>query len=528
MATALTRKDFVSDQEVRWCPGCGDYAILAQVQKIMPELGVARENTVFISGIGCSSRFPYYMNTYGFHTIHGRAPAVATGLKVTRPELDVWVVTGDGDGLSIGGNHLIHVLRRNVDLKILLFNNQIYGLTKGQYSPTSEVGKVTKSTPAGSVDFPFNPITVALGAHATFVARTIDVEQKHLGEMLKRGHAHRGASFVEILQNCNIFNDDAFNDVSDKTIKADHQLVLREWQAAHLRQEPRQRHPHERDASRGGAARQWREREAIIVVHDESNLALAFMLGNFEPPMPTPIGVFYCVAASDLRRRDEQAARRGARQDGRRRSAKAAAPGRYLDGQLANNPCFDSKGPEDEPSGSFSIWRLSQSASAAPRKLDSRPSGRAQVALLITLFELAFDHALFGFRDRAGAGEHVAGDGDSAVLPSKPDHARARPGPVGDRLVEEAPVQMGLHQDVRVAFGGRVGFVEVNSMRVPGHRTEAEELNGGRPLDQRRERDAGLYVLEAKLMTMHGRALSGQRAMKVSRQVTSGRSAASR
>ena len=226
MATALNRKDFVSDQEVRWCPGCGDYAILAAVQKTMPEFGIAPENTVFISGIGCSSRFPYYMNTYGFHTIHGRAPAFATGLKISRPDLDVWVVTGDGDGLSIGGNHLIHVLRRNVDLKILLFNNQIYGLTKGQYSPTSEVGKVTKSTPAGSVDFPFNPITVALGTHATFVARTIDVEQKHLGEMLKRAHAHRGASFVEILQNCNIFNDGAFNDVSDKALKADHQLIL--------------------------------------------------------------------------------------------------------------------------------------------------------------------------------------------------------------------------------------------------------------------------------------------------------------
>src|ERR1700723_4819804 len=185
MATALNRKDFVSDQEVRWCPGCGDYAILAAVQKTMPEFGPAPENIVFISGIGCSSRFPYYMNTYGFHTIHGRAPALATGLKVSRPDLDVWVVTGDGDGLSIGGNHLIHCLRRNVDLKILLFNNKIYGLTKGQYSPTSELGKATKSTPAGSVDFPFNPITVALGVNATFVARTVDVEVKHLGDMLR-------------------------------------------------------------------------------------------------------------------------------------------------------------------------------------------------------------------------------------------------------------------------------------------------------------------------------------------------------
>jgi 2-oxoglutarate/2-oxoacid ferredoxin oxidoreductase subunit beta len=295
MASALTRKDFISDQEVRWCPGCGDYAILAQVQKVMPELGVPREKTVFISGIGCSSRFPYYMNTYGFHTIHGRAPAIATGLKVTRPELDVWVVTGDGDGLSIGGNHLIHVLRRNVDLKILLFNNRIYGLTKGQYSPTSEVGKVTKSTPAGSVDFPFNPITVALGAHASFVARTIDVEQKHLGETLKRAHQHRGSSFMEILQNCNIFNDDAFKEVSDKTIKSEHQLVMEHGKPLIF------------GKNRDKGIRMNGMRPEVVqlgngigdkdlVVHDETNLSLAFMLGNFEPPMPTPVGVFYCVS----------------------------------------------------------------------------------------------------------------------------------------------------------------------------------------------------------------------------------------
>jgi 2-oxoglutarate ferredoxin oxidoreductase subunit beta len=296
MATALTRKDFVSDQEVRWCPGCGDYAILAQVQKTMPEFGIAPHNTVFISGIGCSSRFPYYMNTYGFHTIHGRAPALATGLKVTRPDLDVWVVTGDGDGLSIGGNHLIHALRRNIDLKILLFNNRIYGLTKGQYSPTSEVGKVTKSTPAGSVDFPFNPITVALGAHATFVARTIDVEQKHLGEMLKRAHSHRGASFLEILQNCNIFNDGAFNDVSDKAIKAEHQLILEHGKPLIFGKDRNKgikmngMRPEVVTLGENGVS------EKDIVVHDESNLSLAFMLGNFEAPMPTPVGVFYAVS----------------------------------------------------------------------------------------------------------------------------------------------------------------------------------------------------------------------------------------
>src|SRR5262244_2274349 len=215
----LTKKDFISDQEVRWCPGCGDYAILAQVQKIMPDLGIRRENMVFVSGIGCSSRFPYYVNTYGVHGIHGRAPAIASGLKMTRPELSVWVVTGDGDGLSIGGNHLIHAIRRNIDLKILLFNNRIYGLTKGQYSPTSELGKKTKSTPFGSVDYPFNPLSVALGAEATFVARTIDVEAKHLQDIVRRAHEHKGTSFVEILQNCNIFNDGAFNDLTEKDIK---------------------------------------------------------------------------------------------------------------------------------------------------------------------------------------------------------------------------------------------------------------------------------------------------------------------
>jgi 2-oxoglutarate ferredoxin oxidoreductase subunit beta len=294
MATALTRKDFISDQEVRWCPGCGDYAILAQVQKTMPELGIPRENIVFISGIGCSSRFPYYMNTYGFHTIHGRAPAIATGLKVTRPELDVWVVTGDGDALSIGGNHFIHVLRRNVDLKILHFNNKIYGLTKGQYSPTSEVGKVTKSTPMGSVDFPFNPLSLGLGAHSSFVARSIDVEQKHLGEMLKRAHAHRGSAFIEILQNCNIFNDGAFNDVSDKAIKAEHQLILEDGKPLIFgknRDKGIRMNGMRPEVVKLGA--EFSEKD--LVVHDETNFASAFMLANFEPPMPTPVGVFYAV-----------------------------------------------------------------------------------------------------------------------------------------------------------------------------------------------------------------------------------------
>ena len=216
-----TAKDFTSDQEVRWCPGCGDYAVLAAVRSFLPTLGIRRENTVFVSGIGCSSRFPYYLNTYGMHSIHGRAPAIATGLAVSRPDLSVWVVTGDGDALSIGGNHLIHALRRNVNLTILLFNNRIYGLTKGQYSPTSEAGKVTKSTPMGSLDHPFNPVSLALGAEATFVARTIDSDRKHLTTVLSAAAAHRGTSLVEIYQNCPIFNDGAFDSLKDRDTAVD-------------------------------------------------------------------------------------------------------------------------------------------------------------------------------------------------------------------------------------------------------------------------------------------------------------------
>ncbi|MES9539095.1 thiamine pyrophosphate-dependent enzyme [Actinomadura sp. NPDC000600] len=216
-----TMKDFKTDQEVRWCPGCGDYAILAAVQSFLPELGLRRENITFISGIGCSSRFPYYMNTYGFHSIHGRAPAIATGLATSRPDLSVWVVTGDGDSLSIGGNHLIHALRRNVNLKILLFNNRIYGLTKGQYSPTSELGKITKSTPMGSLDAPFNPLSLAIGAEGSFVARTIDSDRKHLQSVLRAAAQHRGTALVEIYQNCNIFNDGAFDPLKDAAVRDD-------------------------------------------------------------------------------------------------------------------------------------------------------------------------------------------------------------------------------------------------------------------------------------------------------------------
>jgi 2-oxoglutarate ferredoxin oxidoreductase subunit beta len=222
----LTKKDYQSDQDVRWCPGCGDYAILAQVQKVFADLVSDRDNTLFGSGIGCSSRFPYYMNTYGVHSIHGRAPALATGLKVSRPDLNVWVITGDGDALSIGGNHLIHCIRRNVDLKIILFNNRIYGLTKGQYSPTSELGKRGPSSPMGSADNPFNPLTVAIGAGASFVARCVDTDVKQLQETLRRAAAHKGTAFVEIYQNCNVFNDLVFINVTGKDVKADRQLLL--------------------------------------------------------------------------------------------------------------------------------------------------------------------------------------------------------------------------------------------------------------------------------------------------------------
>lgn len=291
----LTRKDFVSDQEVRWCPGCGDYAILAQVQKVMPELGVPRENIVFVSGIGCSSRFPYYMNTYGFHSIHGRAPAIASGLKAFRPDLSVWVATGDGDALSIGGNHFIHVLRRNLDLNILLFNNRIYGLTKGQYSPTSEQGKITKSTPFGSVDHPFNPVSVALGADGSFVARSIDVEAKHLQDLIRRAYEHRGTALIEIMQNCNIFNDGAFASLTDKDTKADHQLILEHGKPLVFgknRDKGVRLRGHALEVVQLGNGIS----ESDLVVHDETDSALGFMLSLIGPPQfPVPLGVFRTV-----------------------------------------------------------------------------------------------------------------------------------------------------------------------------------------------------------------------------------------
>jgi 2-oxoglutarate/2-oxoacid ferredoxin oxidoreductase subunit beta len=292
---ALTRKDLVTDQEVRWCPGCGDYSILAQVQRIMPSFGIPREKLVFVSGIGCSSRFPYYMETYGVHSIHGRAPAIATGIKSMRPELSVWLVTGDGDGLSIGGNHFIHVMRRNVDLKMLLFNNQIYGLTKGQYSPTSPLGKKAKSTPMGSVDYPLDPTSVALGANATFVARSIDVHANHLQEVLKRANAHKGTAFVEIYQNCNIFNDGAFDSLSDKATRPLHVLELEHGKPMRFG----------KDKERGiVVGRDLRPQvvdvsavtEHELLVHDETSELIALLLSRFTAPeFPVPIGVFRSV-----------------------------------------------------------------------------------------------------------------------------------------------------------------------------------------------------------------------------------------
>jgi 2-oxoglutarate ferredoxin oxidoreductase subunit beta len=289
----LSKADFVSDQNVRWCPGCGDYSILANVQKVMPEIGVPREKIVFISGIGCSSRFPYYMNTYGFHTIHGRAPAFATGLKVSRPDLSVWVVTGDGDGLSIGGNHLIHILRRNVDVNILLFNNRIYGLTKGQYSPTSELGKTTKSTPFGSVDFPLEPTRLALACGASFVARSLDVDPKGLQSILKAVPAHKGASFVEIYQNCNIFNDNAFEYMSDRAVREERMLKLEDGQPLVFG----------KNRDRGIRLDQLKPEvvtlgngisEEDLIVHDVGNAMEAELLSQLNyPDFPVPMGILY-------------------------------------------------------------------------------------------------------------------------------------------------------------------------------------------------------------------------------------------
>jgi 2-oxoglutarate ferredoxin oxidoreductase subunit beta len=294
-AVKLTRKDFQSDQEVRWCPGCGDYSILAAIQLMLPDLDVLPENLVFVSGIGCAARLPYYMNTYGVHSIHGRAPAVATGIALTRPDLKVWVITGDGDALSIGGNHLIHALRRNVNMTIVMFNNQIYGLTKGQYSPTSEIGKVTKSTPVGSIDQPFNPVSVALGAEASFVGRTHDMDRKHMTEVMRRAYEHKGAAFVELYQNCNVFNDGAFEGITAKEARAEMLIDLRHGEPVRFG----------KDGDKGVVINAYGEAEIVdvatvgedrLLVHDEfrPDPSLAFALSRLadRPTMPTPMGVF--------------------------------------------------------------------------------------------------------------------------------------------------------------------------------------------------------------------------------------------
>jgi 2-oxoglutarate ferredoxin oxidoreductase subunit beta len=301
----LTAANFASDQDVRWCPGCGDYSILAQMKKVMPTLGIPREKIVFVSGIGCSSRFPYYMNTYGMHSIHGRAPAVATGLKSVRPDLTVWVITGDGDGLSIGGNHLMHAIRRNLDINIVLFNNRIYGLTKGQYSPTSPLGKVTKSTPMGTIDRPLHPLSIAIGCEATFVARSIDVNIKHLGMVLQRAAVHRGTAFVEVYQNCNVFNDGAWDYATDRSLKADTTIELEHGKPLVFGKN------REKGIRLNGMEPEVVElgkgvTEDDLLFHDEKSPepSLAYLLSRMRhPEFPEPIGVFRAV---DRPRYDEE------------------------------------------------------------------------------------------------------------------------------------------------------------------------------------------------------------------------------
>lgn len=295
----LKPKDFANDLDVRWCPGCGDYSILAQMKRILPELGIPRHKIVFVSGIGCSSRFPYYLSTYGFHTIHGRAPTVATGLKIANPDLNVWVITGDGDGLSIGGNHLLHAIRRNIDINIILFNNRIYGLTKGQYSPTSKIGHKTKSTPQGSIDRPLSPLSVAIGAEATFVARTIDVNVKHLGETLLRAAEHKGTSFVEVYQNCIVFNDNAFEYSTDKEKKDDNTLYLEHGKPLIFgknRDKGIRLHGTEPEVVKLGEGIS----EDDLLFHDEkaAEPSLAYWLSRMAyPEFPEPMGVFRAIEA---------------------------------------------------------------------------------------------------------------------------------------------------------------------------------------------------------------------------------------
>jgi 2-oxoglutarate ferredoxin oxidoreductase subunit beta len=292
----LTKADFSSDQEVRWCPGCGDYAILNNIQKVMPELGVPREKIVFVSGIGCSSRFPYYMNTYGFHSIHGRAPAVATGIKTANTDLSVWVITGDGDALSIGGNHFMHAIRRNLDINYVLFNNRIYGLTKGQYSPTSEFGKKTKSTPMGVIDYPVNPASLAIASEATFVARTIDIDVKHLGAVVNAAARHKGVSFVEVYQNCNIFNDGAFDSFAERTVRPDNVLYLEDGKPmvyGRNREKGIRMNGTLPEVIHLNAETGLTENDCLVHDSGEQDPSVAFMLARMEfPKYPQPVGIF--------------------------------------------------------------------------------------------------------------------------------------------------------------------------------------------------------------------------------------------
>ncbi|HTY58402.1 MAG TPA: 2-oxoacid:ferredoxin oxidoreductase subunit beta [Bacteroidota bacterium] len=293
----LTIKDFQSDQDVRWCPGCGDYSILAQIQRVFPEFTHKKENYVAISGIGCSSRFPYYMNVFGLHSIHGRAPAIAAGVKMVNPSLDVWVATGDGDGLSIGGNHMIHMLRRNLNIKVILFNNQIYGLTKGQYSPTSVLGQVTKSTPAGVIDFPFIPVSLALGAQATFVARSMDRDPKQLQEVVRRAEEHHGSAFVEIYQNCNVFNDGAFFLFTEKETRDDHVVALEHGKPLLFGKKKDKGIRLDGFTPRAVSLADGKYSAADLLVHDEKDSTLAFILANMihNPELPRPMGVFLAL-----------------------------------------------------------------------------------------------------------------------------------------------------------------------------------------------------------------------------------------
>ncbi|MEK6757298.1 MAG: 2-oxoacid:ferredoxin oxidoreductase subunit beta [Bacteroidota bacterium] len=296
-AAKYSSKDFQSDQDVRWCPGCGDYSILAQTQRVMPDLGIPRHKMVFVSGIGCSSRFPYYMNTYGFHGIHGRATVIASGLKMARPDLSVWVVTGDGDGMSIGGNHFIHLLRRNLDINVLLFNNQIYGLTKGQYSPTSEVGKITKSTPYGSLDYPFNPASLALGSSATFVARSLDRDPKQMQSIIKRAAEHKGTSFVEIYQNCNVFNDGAFFQFTEKETKDDSVVFLEHGKPLVFGKEKDKGIRLNGFSPEAVSLKDGKYSVSDLLVHNEKDTTLSFILADmtYKPHLPRPVGIFLAI-----------------------------------------------------------------------------------------------------------------------------------------------------------------------------------------------------------------------------------------